>query len=646
MKCAACDSSDIDYSDSSTSCRNCGLVIEESQIVSDVTFAENSAGGAVVQGSYVSNEQRGARTQGPGGYRSGGVGASREQTLMNARLAIKAMGLAKRVPQAAVDKAARLFQLALEGGTFKADGPQPKNFVLGRKSEYTQASCLYVACRMEKTHHMLIDFADAISVNVFVLGRSYLRLVRCLGFRIPVIDPSIYISRFASLLDFGDETQRVATDATRLVQRFNKDWITHGRRPAGICGACLLIAARMNNFRRSVAEVVQIVKIADVTLRKRLEDFRNTPSGKLSIDDFRSIWLEEENEPPAYYLARMPKKPKRMKGEGSRSKKYKEGEEEGEDEWGEEGGEGDDEGGEVDGETNAKEETQSQIDPMLEALADEATTEEITRYLDDPAANGPENAVASGSGTTTAQTSKPETIDEDLADLDEEELDAFILSEAEVKIKERVWVEFNKEYLEKTLERQLKMEADIKAGIGPKPPKRKRVKVRDASNAPSTAAESATQMMQQRKFSKRLNYDMINKLFDDNHDVKSRKNADSDLEDDDRSGKGSAAFQSDAEDVIEERGNSLPSNHPSVRKRSRLEVKDRARKAKARALSSAGEESGTERGASRPLTDADTDTEGNNWKSGLSMFGNRHGDDDDDDDDYGDAFDDGDGILD
>jgi uncharacterized OB-fold protein len=58
MKCNVCGSSDIDYTESSTHCRACGIVLEESQIVSDVTFAENSAGGAVVQGSYVSNEQR------------------------------------------------------------------------------------------------------------------------------------------------------------------------------------------------------------------------------------------------------------------------------------------------------------------------------------------------------------------------------------------------------------------------------------------------------------------------------------------------------------------------------------------------------------------------------------------------------------
>lgn len=104
-----------------------------------------------------------------------------------------------------------------------------------------------------------------------------MKLVKELNLKdIPVIDPAIFISRFANLLEFGEETQQVASDATRLVNRFSRDWINQGRRPAGICGACLILAARMNNFRRSVEEVVQVVKIADVTLRARLEEFATT----------------------------------------------------------------------------------------------------------------------------------------------------------------------------------------------------------------------------------------------------------------------------------------------------------------------------------------------------------------------------------
>lgn len=144
--------------------------------------------------------------------------------------------------------------------------------------------------------------------------------------------------------------------------------------------------------------------------------------------------------------------------------------------------------------------------------------------------------------------------------------------------------------------------------------------------------------MQQKKFSKRLNYDVINRLFDDGADKKTKKNSYSDSEDE-QSGRGSSYFHSDAEtnDVVEE------DNHPGTRKRSRVEQSGKARKAKARHASSAGEESGTERGISRPLTDGETDTEGNSWKVGLSLpFGASGGEED-----YGDRYgDDGEGIFD
>ena len=37
---------------------------------------------------------------------------------------------------------------------------------------------------------------------------------------------------------------------------------------------------------------------------------------------------------------------------------------------------------------------------------------------------------------------------DELLGLDEDELDAFLLTEDEIKIKERVWVEMNRDYLE------------------------------------------------------------------------------------------------------------------------------------------------------------------------------------------------------
>ena len=56
--CVHCGCSDIDTDQARgiTSCTNCGAVIEDQIIVSEVQFEENSRGGSNVVGQYVSAE--------------------------------------------------------------------------------------------------------------------------------------------------------------------------------------------------------------------------------------------------------------------------------------------------------------------------------------------------------------------------------------------------------------------------------------------------------------------------------------------------------------------------------------------------------------------------------------------------------------
>uniref|UniRef100_A0A2K6F7Y9 BRF1ral transcription factor IIIB subunit n=1 Tax=Propithecus coquereli TaxID=379532 RepID=A0A2K6F7Y9_PROCO len=88
--------------------------------------------------------------------------------------------------------------------------------------------------------------------------------------------------------------------ALRLLQRMKRDWMHTGRRPSGLCGAALLVAARMHDFRRTVKEVISVVKVCESTLRKRLTEFEDTPTSQLTIDEFMKIDLEEECDPPSY----------------------------------------------------------------------------------------------------------------------------------------------------------------------------------------------------------------------------------------------------------------------------------------------------------------------------------------------------------
>ena len=161
-----------------------------------------------------------------------------------------------------------------------------------------------------------------IKVDVFKLGHTYNTLVQELGLRkgegmagIGEINPEHLIYRFAGQLDFGDDYIRVANEATKILQRMRRDWMAHGRRPSGVCGAALILAARMNNYRRTVREVVYIAKVTDLTISKRLEEFKYTQSSGLTVAEFRNHGLEsgQECDPPAFYRQFLPKKKRKSK---------------------------------------------------------------------------------------------------------------------------------------------------------------------------------------------------------------------------------------------------------------------------------------------------------------------------------------------
>lgn len=63
------------------------------------------------------------------------------------------------------------------------------------------------------------------------------------------MDPSLYLHRFADRLLSDDEPsarQSVANTALRMVASMKRDWMQTGRRPSGICGAALMIAAHIH----------------------------------------------------------------------------------------------------------------------------------------------------------------------------------------------------------------------------------------------------------------------------------------------------------------------------------------------------------------------------------------------------------------
>lgn len=295
-----CDNPVISAEDGSTLCYSCGTVHQESAIVSEVTFGETAGGAAMVEGGFIGENQRHANSMG-GTMRGLGGMQSRDQAEMLGRDQIEKLGGTLNLSEGIRSQALSWYKLAMN-----------HNFIQGRRIRTVAAVALYMASRRQKHNTlMLMDLAEKIQVNVWALGDTYKSFLKKLGEKDPAqlagstavqeIEPLML--KYCRKLEFADASHKVANDACKILKRMKRDWMVQGRQPAGLCGACIILAARMNNFRRTVREVVYVVKVADSTINSRLYEYKQTPSSVLTINQFREFGqrLKVTTQPPAIW---------------------------------------------------------------------------------------------------------------------------------------------------------------------------------------------------------------------------------------------------------------------------------------------------------------------------------------------------------
>lgn len=287
-------------------CMNCfAELVNAGNIVAEVTFSEDAGGRATAQGSYVQGGARHANTLGAGARRLGG--SDREPGQNAAANASKILGgLCPRLNLSDTLKQQAVSLYSLASG---------QNFSAGRRTDEVVAACLYAVCRRQKDNQvLLIDISELQRINVFRLGEVYKSLCKevfldfdgkqstekAVGTQRRLEVESL-IMKYCRKLEFGDKTRQVAEDAVRILRRMKRDWIVTGRHPAGLCGACIIYAARMNNFRRTKREVVYVAKIADQTVALRMKEFQQTRAASMSVEQFREKgeYIKQTHDPPA-----------------------------------------------------------------------------------------------------------------------------------------------------------------------------------------------------------------------------------------------------------------------------------------------------------------------------------------------------------
>jgi hypothetical protein len=97
----------------------------------------------------------------------------------------------------------------------------------------------------------------------------------------------------------------------------------------------------------------------------------------------------------------------------------------------------------------------------------------------------------------------------DLTDINDDEIDKLILSEEEVKIKTAMWMRQNADFLKEMKEKE---ERKAREREEQPEPKKRKLQKRKPKVEPRTAGEAFEKMVQEKKLSRKINYDVLNHL--------------------------------------------------------------------------------------------------------------------------------------
>lgn len=259
-------------------CPACGLQLEDVFLQSGPTFVQDG-NFSHLAGTIVREDDLGRE----GGTIAGYAGA-RERSASRGKTCIRNFANQLEIPEAStyIEQAARLYQLAMSSG-----------FTRGRRVNQVAAACLYIVLRQDRRPYLLIDFCKLVSVNVYVLGSTYLRLSETLRLsthpvQVCLVDPSLYIHRFAGKLKLPQQKQSaIVNTSMHFIATMKRDWMQTGRRPAGVCGAALFLACHVHGIKVSRRDIIKVVSVGESTILHRIAEMKNTSSSSMSLEEFQ-----------------------------------------------------------------------------------------------------------------------------------------------------------------------------------------------------------------------------------------------------------------------------------------------------------------------------------------------------------------------
>ncbi len=186
------------------------------------------------------------------------VHSSAERNLSQAMNELTRLSDKLHIPASVEENAALIYRKALDEGLIR-----------GRSIKSIAAAALYAACRLTRTPRSLKEIAEASTRRRKEISRCYRLLQRELDIKMPVDDPSKYISKIASQVGLTQKTQNTAF---KLLEGAKEKKGIVGKGPTGMAAAALYIAAIINDQSLTQRELAKAADVTEVTVRNRYKE--------------------------------------------------------------------------------------------------------------------------------------------------------------------------------------------------------------------------------------------------------------------------------------------------------------------------------------------------------------------------------------
>ncbi len=94
-------------------------------------------------------------------------------------------------------------------------------------------------------------------------------IVRNLDMRMPVDDPTYYVTKIAEKAKVSSDVEGLAIN---LIREAKRRYATTGKDPSGLAAAILYLSAKMLNEKVTQANLAKAANVTEVTVRNRKRD--------------------------------------------------------------------------------------------------------------------------------------------------------------------------------------------------------------------------------------------------------------------------------------------------------------------------------------------------------------------------------------